>query len=63
MAERTSYVIIGNGIAGVTAAEILRSKRAAVKSKHLILPPRDFLYNARSGRCAVVRDGIAHATP
>src|SRR5438105_1388105 len=29
MAERTSYVIIGNGIAGVTAAEILRSEDSA----------------------------------
>jgi NADPH-dependent 2,4-dienoyl-CoA reductase/sulfur reductase-like enzyme/pSer/pThr/pTyr-binding forkhead associated (FHA) protein len=29
MAERISYVIIGNGIAGVTAAEILRSEDSA----------------------------------
>ena len=29
MAEQTSYVIIGNGIAGVTAAEILRTEDSA----------------------------------
>src|ERR671931_206142 len=31
MAESSTYLIIGNGIAGVTAAELLRSENAAAR--------------------------------